>query len=106
MITKIIKIKVMKIKANKIIKARVTSAKTKTIKIKRRVNSKIRIFTIIFIIKKFYKRRASTRERRMNIIKSLVNIFFVKRLYNIRAYEKTFFDLLKCEQCDLNYIVT
>ena len=40
------------------------------------------------------------------VIKNFVNMFFVKRLCDIRACEKTFFDLLKCEQCDINHVIT
>ena len=74
-------------------------------KTKRRVNSKIRTSTIIFTIKKVYKKRASTRKRRMRIIKNLVNMLFIKRLCNIYIYKKTYCNLFKREQCDLNYVI-
>ena len=89
------------IKINEINKTKV-EIKAKT---KRKINSKIRISIIIFIIKKSLTKRASTRKRKIEIIKSFINMFFIKRLYDIRAYKKTFFDLFKCEQCDLNHII-
>ena len=87
------------------VKARTTNVKTKIIKIKRRINSRIRTFTIIFTMKRPREKRASTRKRKVKIIKSLINMLFVKRLYNIYAYKKTFSNLLKREQCDLNYVI-
>ena len=62
---KTIKMKMTEIKANKIneaTKMRTNKIKTKITKTKRRVNSRIRISVIIFIIKKSHEKRASTRK--------------------------------------------
>ena len=66
-------------------------------KIKKNVNSKIRISIIIFIMKRSFAERASTRKRRFEIIKNFVHMLFVKRLCDIYTCEKTFFNLFKCE---------
>ena len=87
---KAMKTKITKIKINKITKMKINEIKTKIIKAKRRVNSKIQISTIIFTIKEFCEKCASTRKRKMRIIKNLVNMFFIKRLCNIRAYKNRF----------------
>ena len=76
----------------------------RAIKTKRRINSKIKILIIIFTMRKSHERRASTRKRKVKIIKNLVNMFLIIRLYNIYTYKKTFFNLFKREQCDLNYV--
>ena len=91
------------IKAIKIEKADET-IETKT-KIKKSVNPRIRISIIIFTVKKFLAKRASARKRVFEIIKNSVNIFFIKRLCDAYACEKTFSDLLKCEQCDINHVI-
>ena len=69
------------------------------------VNSEIRISIIIFIMKESFAKRVSTRERVFKIIKNFVNMLLIKRLCDIYVCEKTFFNLLKCEQCDINYVV-
>ena len=92
-------IKVIKIeKANEAIKIKT--------KIKENVNSGIRISIIIFIMRRFFAERVSTRERVFKVIKSFINMLFIKRLCDVRACEKTSFNLLKCEQCDINHVVT
>ena len=73
--------------------------------IKRGVSSRIRISIIIFIMRRSFAKRASTRKRVFEIIKSFINMLFVKRLCDVYACEKTFFDLLKCEQCDINHVI-
>ena len=94
------------IKAIKIEKANETiKAKTKTKKEKKNVNLRIRILIIIFTMKKPFAKRASTRKRVFEIIKNFINILFIKRLCDIYMCEKTFFNLLKCEQCDINHVV-
>ena len=100
MMMRITKAKIIKIKINEIneaIKMKINKIKTKITKIKKRVNSRIRISIIIFTIKKPREKRASTRKRKIEMVKNLVNMFFIKRLCNIRAYKKTSFDLLKSE---------
>ena len=104
MTIKITKTKMIKaIKATKIKEINEIN-KTKA-KIKKDVNSEIQISIIIFIIKRSFAKRVSTRKRRFEVIKNSINMFFIKRLCDIRICEKTFFDLLKCEQCDLNYVI-
>ena len=73
---------------------------------KRGVSSKIRIPIIILTIREFFAKRVSTRERVFEIIKNFINMLFVKRLCDARACEKTFSNLFKCEQCDINHIIT
>ena len=91
-------IKIIRIeKANKTIEIKA--------RIKKNVNSEIRTSIIIFIMKRFFVKCASTRKRMFEIIKNFVNMLFVKRLCDVCACEKTFFDLLKCEQCDINHVI-
>ena len=91
-------IKAIKVKkANEAIEA---EAKTK-----RDANSKIRISIIIFTMRKPLAKRASIRKRVFEIIKNSINMLFIKRLCDIYACEKTFSNLLKCEQCDINHVV-
>ena len=75
-------------------------------KIKKNVNPRIRIPIIIFIMKRSLAKRASIRKRVFEVIKSFINMLFVKRLCDVRAYKKTSFNLLKCEQCDINHAIT
>ena len=93
--------KAITIKTNEINKIKIKIE----IKAKRGVNSEIRISIIIFTMREPLAKRASTRNRRFKIIKSSVNMFFIERLCDIRACEKMFFNLFKCEQCDLNHII-
>ena len=74
-------------------------------KIKKNVNSRIRISIIIFIMRGLFAERASTRKRMFEIIKNFVNMFLIKRLCDAYEYEKTFFNLFKCEQCDINHVI-
>ena len=76
--------------------------KTKT---KKDVNSRIRISIIIFIMKESFAKRASTQKRMFEIIKNFINMLFIKRLCDVYVYKKTFFNLFKCEQCDINHVV-
>ena len=62
-----------------------------TIKKKKNVNSRIRILIIIFTMKESREKRASIRKKKFKIIKNFVNMFLVKRLYNIYAYKKNVF---------------
>ena len=95
--------------ATKAIKVIKTEKANETIKIKtktkKNVNSRIRISIIIFIMKRFFAKRASTRERIFEIIKKFINMLFVKRLCDAYTCEKTFFNLFKCEQCDINHVI-
>ena len=56
-------------------------------------------------MKGFFAKRASIWERVFEVIKNFINMFLVKRLCDIYAYKKMFFNLLKCEQCDINHVI-
>ena len=93
-------------RVTKVIKVEKTNEAIKTkMKTKKNVNLRIRILIIIFTMKKPFAKRASTRKRVFEIIKNFINILFIKRLCDIYMCEKTFFNLLKCEQCDINHAV-
>ena len=61
-VMKTMKTKAARTKVNETMKTKITNIKTKVIEAKERVNSKTRIFIIIFIIKEFYEKHASTRK--------------------------------------------
>ena len=96
------------------ITARVASADVNAIikaeaRARGRINSKINIFTIIFIIREFYKRYERNeimKIKRAKVIKSFINMLFAKRLLTFMRIKKRFLTYLNREQCDLNYVIT